>query len=101
MQRCSLLKEFGLTVTYDPANDKHREDTKKHHIHKAKKAAKKQAEKKDADGKTPTAEDKTIPSTLAQARGQATNPFTTVGPGGKATQTAGETKKVEPTYCEK
>ena len=99
MQRCSILKEFGLNVTYNPVTNKHWEDTKKHHIDKAKKAAKKQAEKKDADGKTPTAEDKIILSTSAQDGGQATNPFITVGPGGKATQTAGETKKL--TYRDK
>lgn len=42
MELCSILKDFSLTVIYDPYTDKHwcEDDThKKHHIDTAKKAS--------------------------------------------------------------
>ena len=41
MQRCTLVKESGLNFTYTPETDIHLEQTKKHHIQKTKKYAKK------------------------------------------------------------
>ena len=80
MQRCNILKEYGLTVTYDTSTNKHRDDTKKHHIDKAKKPAKRQQERKDADRATPSTEtgSTSILNISAQAGGEAINPFKTV-----------------------
>mmetsp|Transcript_28205 Transcript_28205/g.31997 ORF Transcript_28205/g.31997 Transcript_28205/m.31997 type:complete len:160 (-) Transcript_28205:565-1044(-) len=38
MQRCTLLKEFGLNFMYTPETDIHRQKVAKHHKEKAKKA---------------------------------------------------------------
>ena len=80
MQRCTLVKEFGLNFTYTPETDIHLEQTKKHHIQKTKKYAKKQKEKKEAEE---TAAAVATPSTSilvtsAQAGRNTANPFTTV-----------------------
>jgi len=54
MQRCSLLKEFGLNFMYTPETDIHRQKVAKHHKEKAKKAQKLKKDKK-ANGEIPAA----------------------------------------------
>ena len=80
-----------------PSAYKHIEDTKKHHINKTKKFAKKHQEKKDANGATPVAgaKSKIIHNTSAQAGGGATNPSKTIQKGGNTTNSIQEPKQVE------
>ena len=91
----SILEEFGLTVTFDQPTDKQREDSKKHHIDKAKKAAKKQQGTKEANRARPWTEkgSTSFLNTSAQAGGVAANLFKIVGQGGRPTKFVEEKKR--------
>ena len=101
MQRCTVLKEFGLNFTYTPETDIHCPKIAKHHKEKAKKAEKQKKEKK-ANEETPSAASNlttintnSIPTTSAQTGRDAANPFTTIGKGGSKTTSEAESKQAE------
>ena len=103
MQNCNLLKEFGLTFTYDPATDQHRPKTRKHHKDKKRKEEKRKKDEK-ANEETPSAASNptttpaatsSIPTTSVQTGRKATNPFTTVGKNGGDAASEAEAKQAE------
>ena len=101
MQRCTLLKEFGLNFTYTPETSIHRPKVAKHHKEKAKKAEKLKKEKK-ANEETPaaasnlfTSNTNPIPTTSAQTGRDAANLFVTIGKGGSKTTLEAEAKQAE------
>merc|ERR1712238_480376 len=89
LQHCSMLKEFGLTVTYDPTTDQHRrrednnnDDTQEEHhpsTEQAKKKAvtknqeQKQADDDDTDGTSHRVGTASITSTPTSTTGARTN----------------------------
>ena len=100
-----FLKEFGLNFTYTPVTNIHRSKVAKHHNEKAKKAEKKQQEKK-ANEATPvaasnpsisTSNTNSIPRTSVQAGRDTANPFVTIGKGGSKTTPEAEAKYTEKT----
>ena len=105
IQRCTLLKEFGLNFTYTPETDIHRPKVAKHHNETAKKAEKKKKEKKaneasSADASNPSTSTSNtntnlIPTTLVHSGRDAVNPFTTVGKNGGNAKLEGEAKQAE------
>ena len=89
MQRCTILKEFGLNFTYTPNTNIHHPKLSKHHIEKAKKVEKEKKEKKTNEAVAAAASNPSIstsntnliPTTSAQTGRDAVNPFTMGGRG--------------------